>query len=140
MYRRFVTHRGLLQWTTAQMTQWRSSSLQPLFLIHMSSISMFSLVVAFSLLRLSPDSLLVASPFLLLWFLTPIIGWGMNTKPVSRSQKQKLTERDLRLLRRIARRTWRYFEDFVGEETSWLPPDNYQVSRLANLRGTRAIS
>ncbi len=133
MYRRFVTHRGLLQWTTAQMTQWRSSSLQPLFLIHMSSISLFSLAVAFSLLRLSPDSLLVASPFLLLWFLTPIIGWGMNTKPVTRSQKQKLPERDLRLLRRIARRTWRYFEDFVGEETSWLPPDNYQVSHQDQL-------
>ena len=27
MYRRFVTHRGLLQWTTAQMTQWRTRSL-----------------------------------------------------------------------------------------------------------------
>ena len=25
-------------------------------------------------------------------------------------------------------RTWRYFSDFVNEETSWLPPDNYQVS------------
>ena len=98
----------------------------PLFLIHMGSISLFSLAVFFSLLRLSPDSLFVASPFLLLWFLTPIIGWGMNTKPVTRSQKQKLPERDLRLLRHIARRTWRYFEDFVCEETSWLPPDNYQ--------------
>ena len=28
----------------------------------------------------------------------------------------------------MARRTWRYFSDFVGEATSWLPPDNYQVS------------
>ena len=27
---------------------------------------------------------------------------------------------------RSARRTWRYFDDFVGPQTSWLPPDNVQ--------------
>jgi hypothetical protein len=30
------------------------------------------------------------------------------------------------LLRRIARRTWRYFEAFVGPDDQWLPPDNFQ--------------
>ena len=28
----------------------------------------------------------------------------------------------------MARRTWGYFARFVNEETSWLPPDNYQIS------------
>ncbi|MEE9513236.1 MAG: glucoamylase family protein, partial [Anaerolineales bacterium] len=133
LYRRFVTHRGLLQWTTAQMTQWQSKSQLPLFLMQMGSISLFALGVGLSLFILSPNSLPVASPFLLLWFLTPIIGWGMNAKPTIRSQKQTLADRDLRMLRRIARRTWRYFEDFVCEETSWLPPDNYQVSHQDQL-------
>src|ERR1019366_7958487 len=30
------------------------------------------------------------------------------------------------LLRRIARRTWRYFEVFAGPDDQWLPPDNFQ--------------
>jgi cyclic beta-1,2-glucan synthetase len=30
------------------------------------------------------------------------------------------------MLRATARRTWRYFDDFVGAETHWLPPDNVQ--------------
>ena len=30
------------------------------------------------------------------------------------------------MLRQVARETWRYFDDFVGPETNWLPPDNYQ--------------
>jgi cyclic beta-1,2-glucan synthetase len=115
------------------MTQWKSKSQLPLFLMQMGSISLFALGVGLSLFMLSPDSLPVASPFLLLWFLTPIIGWGMNAKPTIRSQKQTLADRDLRMLRRIARRTWRYFEDFVCEETSWLPPDNYQVSHQDQL-------
>ena len=29
-------------------------------------------------------------------------------------------------MRPIARETWRYFDDFVGPQTNWLPPDNYQ--------------
>ena len=36
-------------------------------------------------------------------------------------------------LRKVSRRTWRYFADFVSEETSWLPPDNYQVSHQNQL-------
>ncbi|MCJ7570034.1 MAG: hypothetical protein MUO58_21190, partial [Anaerolineales bacterium] len=37
------------------------------------------------------------------------------------------------MLRRVARRTWRYFADFVGPDTAWLPPDNYQVSHQNQL-------
>ena len=37
------------------------------------------------------------------------------------------------MLREVARQTWRYFADFVGPETSWLPPDNLQVSPPAGL-------
>jgi cyclic beta-1,2-glucan synthetase len=35
-----------------------------------------------------------------------------------------LSDRDL--LRRTGRRTWLFFERFVGSDTHWLPPDNYQ--------------
>ena len=31
-------------------------------------------------------------------------------------------------LRRLARLTWRYFDDLVGPDTHWLPPDNSQLS------------
>src|SRR5205807_1355794 len=31
-----------------------------------------------------------------------------------------------RFLRRTARKTWRFFETFVGPDDNWLPPDNFQ--------------
>ncbi len=31
-------------------------------------------------------------------------------------------------LRSLARRTWRYFDDLVGPESHWLPPDNSQLA------------
>ena len=33
---------------------------------------------------------------------------------------------DVRTARIVARRTWRFFETFVGDEDHWLPPDNFQ--------------
>ena len=38
-------------------------------------------------------------------------------------------------LRRITRKTWHFFETFVGDEDHWLPPDNFQEipdSRIAH--------
>ena len=37
-----------------------------------------------------------------------------------------LSEDERRAFRRITRKTWRFFETFVGDEDHWLPPDNFQ--------------
>ena len=37
-----------------------------------------------------------------------------------------LTVEQRAFLRASARRTWRFFADFVGPEDNWLPPDNFQ--------------
>ena len=37
-----------------------------------------------------------------------------------------LSAREVRTGRIVARRTWRFFETFVGDEDHWLPPDNFQ--------------
>ncbi|MBI2806708.1 MAG: hypothetical protein HYX68_17150 [Planctomycetes bacterium] len=44
----------------------------------------------------------------------------MPATPVHLSDSQKL------FLRKLSRRTWRYFEVFVSAEENWLPPDNFQ--------------
>ena len=40
--------------------------------------------------------------------------------------KAKLTDKQYRFLRRLSRKTWSFFETFVGPDDNWLPPDNYQ--------------
>ena len=49
---------------------------------------------------------------------------GSACRPASGSGRSADDERAL--LRRTARRTWRYFEVFVTKADGWLPPDNYQ--------------
>jgi cyclic beta-1,2-glucan synthetase len=45
--------------------------------------------------------------------------------------KASITVEQVLFLRRIARRTWAFFEHFVGPADHWLAPDNYQEYRGA---------
>jgi len=130
-YRRLVSHRGLLEWA-AQSTHWSASRRQPLFVATLALASIFSGLVGWAIYRQMPASLTIACPWLVLWFLAPLFGWILNLRPREK-RRHPLPAKDIRFLRHVARRTWRYFSDFVGDETSWLPPDNYQVSHQNHL-------
>ncbi|PTN36335.1 glucoamylase family protein [Desulfonatronum sp. SC1] len=71
-----------------------------------------------------PEALLVALPVLILWFVSPLIVWWISL-PI-RPRKVRLTDDQLVFLRKLSRKTWAFFEKFVGPEDHWLPPDNYQ--------------
>src|SRR6266513_2678054 len=70
-------------------------------------------------------AIVAAAPFLLLGALFPVAVMVIN-RPAKSWRGGTLTSDDRRFLRTVARRTWRYFDDFVGPQTSWLPPDNIQ--------------
>ncbi|HEX5056678.1 MAG TPA: glucoamylase family protein, partial [Gammaproteobacteria bacterium] len=61
---------------------------------------------------------------LLLWLLSPVVAWWIS-KPLA-SAAPELGYEQRMFLRASARRTWRYFEDFVSPRENWLPPDNIQ--------------
>jgi cyclic beta-1,2-glucan synthetase len=84
---------------------------------------------AIGLAGLKPTVLVVAGPILLLWFFAPVIAWWISRPLVRR--KAALTAAQTRFLRTISRRTWAFFENFVGPQDHWLPPDNYQEYRVA---------
>ena len=65
-----------------------------------------------------------ATPVLALWLLSPLVGWWIS-RPLHPSAAS-LSSQQQAFLRELARRTWRYFADFVGPGSNWLPPDNYQ--------------
>src|SRR5713226_6460586 len=72
----------------------------------------------------STRSLPLAVLFLAAWALSPLIAFY-----VSRHRPDGVHEfaaKHMRAGRRVARRTWRFFETFVGDEDHWLPPDNFQ--------------
>jgi len=67
---------------------------------------------------------IVCAPVLLLWLVSPVVGWWISRPLVSPAPDLSAGQRAF--LRTSARRTWRYFAAFVGPEDNWLPPDNFQ--------------
>jgi cyclic beta-1,2-glucan synthetase len=128
-YRCTVSKRHLLAWTSAQL----STAGPRVFALYLFVVSPWSLLVGvFVYLRL-PHNLVLAGPLLLLWLLSPLLVWLLSHQRSEREAEAPLAEPDIRFLRTVARRTWRYFADFVDDRTSWLPPDNYQESHQDKL-------
>jgi cyclic beta-1,2-glucan synthetase len=131
-----VTRRRMLEWETAAATAARAAGLagQGLrrFVIEMISSPVIAGLVALVILGRDPQALPAAAPFLLLWTVAPAVGFWLSLPSGERVRPLSDGERDL--LRRTARKTWRYFDTFITEADNWLAPDNYQegdVPRLA---------
>jgi cellobiose phosphorylase len=68
--------------------------------------------------------LLFCSPVLLLWLVSPVVAWWISIPILSPVPDLTIDQRVF--IRGSARRTWRFFADFVGPQDNWLPPDNFQ--------------
>ncbi|HQR07415.1 MAG TPA: glucoamylase family protein [Gemmatales bacterium] len=119
-------------WTRTRMLEWKTSSEASRggdpdvtsFFRTMWFGPVISIILGVTLYLIQPEMLLVAGPFLGLWLLSPLVAWWLSrTLPAADVQ---LTEIQHAFLRKLARRTWRYFETFVTAEENWLPPDNIQ--------------
>lgn len=59
-----------------------------------------------------------------LWGVSPLLGWSLSRQ--TGTPKMNLSAEQQIFLRTSARRTWRYFAEFVNADHHWLPPDNFQ--------------
>jgi cyclic beta-1,2-glucan synthetase len=124
-----VTQRRLLQWETAAASAARATGLElrsgaRAFVVEMLASPMIALLGAFLVVAVRPRALPVAAPILLLWALAPLVAYVLS-RP-RREEREELGAEDRRFLRQIARKTWRYFEDFETGAHHGLPPDNFQ--------------
>jgi cyclic beta-1,2-glucan synthetase len=121
-----LSRKRLLQWTTAAHTVRLLGHRSKVGLLwgQMRGGPVLALIVSAALAFLRPLVLVVAAPLLVAWLLSPPIA-AYISEPVDKP-RQRLSSRERRRLRRIARRTWLYFERFVGPEDHWLPPDHFQ--------------
>ena len=71
-----------------------------------------------------PNVLGIAGPMLALWLVSPVVAWWIS-RPLAR-RPARLTAGQTIFLQKLSRKSWAYFETFVGPEDHWLPPDNFQ--------------
>ncbi|MDH4172660.1 MAG: glycosyl transferase, partial [Betaproteobacteria bacterium] len=125
LYRLAVSRRRLLDWVTAgQATVSRELGLLG-FYRHMGGGVALGLVAAIVLWWIGSEAWPVAAPFLLAWIASPAIARWTSLSPRV-AGRLPVSPGEARALRRVARRTWRFFETFVTAAEHWLPPDNFQ--------------
>ncbi len=118
------THKRMLEWTTASDAErCASTDLWGHFQTMRIGPAVAAIVLALMAL-IQPENLPVALPVLLLWAASPFVAWWMS-RP-TRPEEVHLSEGQILFLRKLSRRTWKYFKTFVTAEENWLPPDNFQ--------------
>jgi Cellobiose phosphorylase len=124
LYRLLISKKNLLQWQTAADVEASSGrelkdSIQSMWIG--SAISVLIGVLSF---RNSVETGLLMVPSCVIWFFSPWTAYIISKE--IQGTREELTEDKEELLRRLGRRTWAYFEDFVRPKDNWLAPDNYQ--------------
>lgn len=124
--RLFITRRHMLQWTTAARTARLFGAEQSVETTIRQMIRPL-VVVAFLfllLVALRPEALSAAMPVMLLWVLAPEIAYRISLPTMEKTAV--LTPLEQQRLRTLARRTWLFYEEYVGPGDHWLPPDHFQ--------------
>ncbi|MGD0121641.1 MAG: glucoamylase family protein [Candidatus Limnocylindrales bacterium] len=121
----YATRRNLLEWTTAAQAKAQPDVHLLGFYLQMAGGVALVAVAAILVLAVKPAAALIAAPFIVMWLLSPAIARWVSLPPLE-SAAEQLSPADVRSLRLTARRTWRFFEAFVGPDDHALPPDNFQ--------------
>ncbi|MGV7927416.1 MAG: GH36-type glycosyl hydrolase domain-containing protein [Spirochaetota bacterium] len=124
LWRLLISRRRLLEWNPSGGTIRRSRAGLAGSFLSMASAPLVAVCTAVYLALWNPAALAVAGPVLALWFASPALAWWLG-RPLDR-REAKLSDGQAVFLRAVSRRTWSFFERFVGPEDNWLPPDNFQ--------------
>ena len=122
--RMLFTKKGLLVWQLRRYAIRNARHTLTDFYREMWVAPVTVLVLAVMLWQSRPTQWWFWAPVLLLWLLAPVLGWWIS-KPLL-PVLPNLTNEQQFFLRTTARRTWRFFAQFVAPLDNWLPPDNFQ--------------
>lgn len=124
LWRMLVSKRHLLRWNPSSEVEKSLSGgfSESLRMMWIGPVA--ALAVAAALWHSDLGTILIASPVLLLWLLSPLLMWWLG-RPQPR-QSMPLSAQQTQYLGQLARRTWAFFESRVTAQDHWLPPDNVQ--------------
>jgi len=127
LWRMTLSHRNMLEWETAAETEKRLGVTGlSAFVGRMwpASAIMLAAAVPVALGPGGSTALLAYLPLLALWLASPVAAWKASLP--RQTVDAGVDDADVATMRRLARKTWRFFETFVTPEDHYLAPDNYQ--------------
>jgi len=132
-WRMIVSHKKLLEWNPSRSSENGSHTHLISSFLTMWTGPFAGTGILLYLVIVSPINVITTFVLLSFWIASPAIAWWFSL-PMD-PPDAKLDDEQFIFLRLLSRKTWSFFEQFVGEEDHWLPPDNYQehpVERIAH--------
>ncbi|HEY4230076.1 MAG TPA: glucoamylase family protein, partial [Thermoanaerobaculia bacterium] len=125
LWRLAVTRRHLLEWVPAAQAHRALDLKLSGFHRRMGSATVVAAAAGLLVAAAGERPWPWAAPFVAAWLLSPLIAWWVSLPP-REVAGPSISDEQARAFRRIARRTWRFFERFTGPESHGLPSDNFQ--------------
>jgi cyclic beta-1,2-glucan synthetase len=119
-----VTKKNMLEWVTSADAEKAQDNSLKSYLSTMGFSSLTGVLLVVVTFVFKPESLPLSAVFLLIWLAAPVLAFNFSKD--DQYEKQKISAADQLELHRIARKTWRYFEEFSNAKNNYLAPDNYQ--------------
>ena len=127
LYRLTISRKLLLEWRTASSIQSAAQGDIASYyhtMRHAPMLAIVSLCLA-ALFGADQYGYLTGIPFVILWIASPLVAWYVSQSAETEDSLEVPAHVAVEL-RKVARRTWRYFETFVTAGDNYLPPDNFQ--------------
>jgi cyclic beta-1,2-glucan synthetase len=117
-----ITGKNLLEWNPASSSKSTISTAFHFYRFMIFTPILSALVAIYMWKTQTPFG--PAIFFLSVWLFSPLVAYVISSTRVERDAALSVAQTSF--LRNISRKTWNFFEVFVGPEDNWLPPDNFQ--------------
>ena len=119
-----ITKKNMLEWVTSADAEKKQSNTLSSYLKSMGASMIIGILILGLTYQFKRDNVLISLVVAITWGIAPFVAYYISKD--KDLYKEVLTREALEELRLVARKTWRYFEEFVNKKNNYLPPDNYQ--------------
>ncbi|SFC75903.1 GH36-type glycosyl hydrolase domain-containing protein [Clostridium uliginosum] len=124
LFRLCISKRNLLEWQSSDSVEKKYSNSFKAYLKRMWIAPIMGLVVVYLSIYNSIGVIVYSIVVAALWIVSPYVAYYISRNIPK--NKMTLDDEENVYLRKISRRIYAYYEDFVNEENNYLAPDNYQ--------------
>ncbi|MFA9399057.1 MAG: GH36-type glycosyl hydrolase domain-containing protein, partial [Clostridiaceae bacterium] len=124
LVRVFITKKNMLQWQTSMDVEEKEENNIYKYIKKFIPSLVITLVILISAYLVSYEIFLDILLTCVFWILSPITAYYISID--YKTNKQQLNREEKKEFRKISRKTFAYFEDFVNKDTNYIAPDNFQ--------------
>lgn len=124
LVRVLITKKKMLEWITSDDVEKLQSSSIKSYVKSMGFSSLLGVLLISIAIVFKPENLMISLILGIIWASAPFLACFISKG--KKESTEVLMDEEVRYLRKTARKTWRYFEEFANKKNNYLAPDNYQ--------------